>query len=237
MLGPAQVGLQPPRVLAAGDSAAMAVLGDEMSLEMSRQVLALAQAVQDLRLPGVWDVVPAYCTLLVHYDPCLLSFEEVRSWIGWVTRRPLPTTTSAARLRNLPTAYGGEYGPDLTAVAERLRTTEEEVIRLHSMATFTVCTLGFAPGQPYVVGLPPELRLPRRDSPRQLVPVGSVLIANQTVVYPVANPTGWWWIGRTPLSLFSPSDASPTYLQPGDQMRFIPIQEEEYFRLGGEKAG
>lgn len=224
------------RVVPAGDAAALAVLGDEMSVEMSARVHALARAVGEAGLAGIRDVAPSYCTLLIHYEPLLLSFHDVSSLVAGLLARGLEPEASEPRLREIPTVYGGAYGPDLPVVAERLGLPEEEVVRLHSGATYVVCTLGFAPGQPYVVGLPPQLVLPRRDSPRQLVPAGSVTIANQTNAYPLPNPTGWWWIGRTPVRLFDPSADPPTYLQPGDRMRFLPITEEEYLRLGGEKA-
>jgi inhibitor of KinA len=223
------------RVLPAGDGAVLAVLGDEQSLEMSLRVQALARAVEAARVPGVSETVPSYCTLLVHYDPVLLSHQALASLLADLAARPLDSAPIEPRLRELPTVYGGSYGPDLPEASRLLDLREEEVVRLHSGATYTVCLLGFAPGQPYVVGLPPQLALPRRHSPRERVPAGAVTIANQTNAYPMPNPTGWWWIGRTCVRLFDPAAEPPTYLRPGDQMRFIPISEEEYLRLGGEK--
>ncbi len=223
------------QVVPAGDAAALVVLGDEMTVEMSGRVHALARTLGETRPPGVRDLVPAYCTLLIHFDPAVLSFDGVKALVERANPRGFGGATSEPRLREIPTLYGGNYGPDLPTVAEQLRIPEEQIVRLHSSATYVVCTLGFAPGHPYVVGLPPQLALPRRQSPRPLVPAGSVTLANQTNVYPMPNPTGWWWIGRTPIRLFDPSSDPPTFLQPGDRMHFIPIDEEEYLRLGGEK--
>ena len=117
-------------------------------------------------------------------------------------------------MRELPTVYGGAYGPDLPEVAQAARDAGGRGRRPHSGATYTVCTLGFAPGQPYVVGLPPPLALPRRQNPRERVPTGAVTLANQTNAYPMPNPTGWWWIGRTSVRLFDPKADPPTYLRP-----------------------
>jgi inhibitor of KinA len=202
---------------------------------MSLRVQALARAVEAARLPGISEAVPSYCTLLVHYDPAVLSHSAVAALLDELASRPVDLTAVEMRVRELPTVYGGAYGPDLPEVAGLLGMPEEEVVRLHSGATYTVCLLGFAPGQPYVVGLPPRLALPRRHDPRERVPTGAVTIANQTNAYPMPNPTGWWWIGRTSVRLFDPRADPPTYLRPGDQMKFIPVTEGEYLRLGGER--
>lgn len=223
------------QIVPAGDAAALVVLGDEMTVEMSARVQALARAISESHLRGVRDLVPAYCTLLIHFDPEVLSLDAVKTVVEQATPRGFGGVTSEPRPREIPTVYGGDYGPDLPTVSELLQLPEREIIRLHSGAVYTICALGFAPGQPYVVGLPPRLVLPRRQSPRSLVPAGAVTLANQTNVYPMPNPTGWWWIGRTPIELFDPSADPPTFLQPGDRMRFIPIGEGEYLRLGGEK--
>jgi inhibitor of KinA len=224
------------KVVPAGDGAVLAVLGDEQTLEMSRRVQALARAVDAAHESGIREAVPAYCTLLVHYDSNVLSYGAVTSLLEKLASHPIGTIAVETRLRELPTVYGGAYGPDLPEVSRRLSVPEEEVVRLHSSAPYTVCLLGFAPGQPYVVGLPPQLALPRRETPRERVPAGAVTIANQTNAYPMPNPTGWWWIGRTCVRLFDPRSDPPSYLQPGDQMRFIRVTEDEYLRLGGEKA-
>ncbi len=66
--------------------------------------------------------------------------------------------------------YGGEAGPDLEEVAHRLRLSQDEVVRLHQAAEYTVLATGFAPGFVYLGPLPHELKLPRREDPRISVP-------------------------------------------------------------------
>ncbi|HZK67325.1 MAG TPA: 5-oxoprolinase subunit PxpB [Chloroflexota bacterium] len=224
------------RVVPAGDAAALVAFRDEMSLEVTARVHALAKAVEEAQPSALIEVVAAYSTLLVHYDPLRLSFDQLESLIHRLMETGLQGRPLDGRVREIPTVYGGPYGPDIPELSARLHLTEEEIIQMHSGASFTVCCLGFAPGQPYVIGLPPQLAMPRRERPRELVPGGSVLIANQTTVYPIANPTGWWLVGRTPLKLFDPLANPPTYLQPGDQMKFIPVTEDEYLSMGGEKV-
>lgn len=225
-----------PTVVPAGDAALLVTLGEEISLEVNARVRALARAVESRGPRGVREVVIAYATLLVFYDPLAASYEEVRGQLLDLAGQTESSAPQEARLREIPTVFGGAYGPDLPAVAQLLKLSEEEVVRAFTGATFTVYMLGFAPGNPYLGGLPPHLALPRLESPRERVPAGTVAIANQATIYSVASPGGWRWMGRTYLKLFDPTIDPPVYLQDGDRVRFVPISEEEYLAKGGEKA-
>ena len=108
--------------------------------------------------------------------------------------------------------------------------SEQEVVEIHSGADYLVYAMGFSPGFPYLGGLDPRLNTPRLKSPRTSIPAGSVGIAEtQTGVYPVASPGGWQLIGRTPLRLFDAESESPAVIQPGDRVRFVPIDDEAAF--------
>jgi inhibitor of KinA len=110
--------------------------------------------------------------------------------------------------------------------------TTDDVIEIHSRATYRVHMLGFAPGFPYLGGMSPEIAAPRRSAPRLKVPAGSVGIAgSQTGIYSLETPGGWQVIGRTPLALFRPTEAPPTLLSPGDLVRFRPITAEDFAAL------
>ena len=224
-----------PRVDPAGDAALLVTLGDEISLELNARVRALAQALEGRAVRGMREVVIAYATLLVFYDPLAATFEEVRDQVLALAGQTASVVVGEARLREIPTVFGGAYGPDLPSVAQRVGLSEDEVIREFTEATYTVYMLGFAPGNPYLGGLPPHLALPRLESPRERVPAGTVAIANQATIYSLTSPGGWRWLGRTYLKLFDPTADPPVLLQDGDRVRFVPISEEEYLRMGGEK--
>jgi KipI family sensor histidine kinase inhibitor len=124
----------------------------------------------------------------------------------------------------IPVCYGGDFGPDLDALASHAKLTAADVIARHTAATYTVAMLGFAPGFPYLFGLDPALEMPRRASPRTRVPAGSVAIGGaQTGIYPSELPGGWQLIGRTPLALFDAQRDPPSLLMPGDRVRFVAI--------------
>ena len=104
--------------------------------------------------------------------------------------------------------------------------TETEVIALHSGTDYLVYTMGFSPGFPYLGGLDARLHTPRLQSPRILIPAGSVGIAeSQTGLYPVASPGGWRLIGRSPLKLFDPYASPPTVINAGDRVRFVALED------------
>ena len=120
--------------------------------------------------------------------------------------------------------YGGEDGPDLDEVAVRLGLAPREVVAIHCEAIHRVLMIGFAPGYPYLGGLPPQLHLPRRATPRKAVPAGSVAIAaGMTGIYPARLPGGWHLIGRTEQRLFDPQAERPCLLEPGDDVRFVAL--------------
>jgi inhibitor of KinA len=142
---------------------------------------------------------------------------------------PLPRTVE------IPVSYGGDFGPDIEFVAQAHNLTVEDVIRIHSRALYQIYMIGFTPGFPFLGGLPEDLKTPRLETPRPLVPAGSVGIANnQTGVYPIDSPGGWRLIGRTPLSLFNPSRENPFLYRAGDMIRFVRISQEAYNRILAE---
>ncbi len=217
-----------PRLLLAGDSALVVEFGNEISREVNRKVHALADALGKNPLPGLGESVPTYRSLLVNYDPLRLSCDEVRALVSEVFQRCEESPSFEPRVIEIPVVYGGEFGPDIEFVAEHNGLSVEEVIGLHADATYTVYMLGFTPGFAYLGGMPAVIAAPRLETPRTLVPDGSVGIAGeQTGIYPIASPGGWRLIGRTPLKLFDPERDPPTLLQAGDMVDFVPMDGEE----------
>ena len=225
-----------PRFLLAGDSALVIEFGDEISQEVNRKVHTLADALGKSFLLGLGELVPTYRSLLIHYDPLRLSYGEVKAFVSKVLQECEERPSIELRVVEVPVVYGGEFGPDIEFVAEHNGLTVEEVIGLHSGATYIVYMLGFTPGFTYLGGLPEVLATPRLPTPRELVPAGSVGIAGaQTGIYPIATPGGWRLIGRTSLKLFDLNREPPVPLRPGDRLRFMPISEEG-FRAGGREG-
>lgn len=224
------------RVLPLGDASLLIELGHAIDAPTHARVRAAFDALCAAAIPGVRDIVPAYTAVAVHYDPVAFAtraraagtdgdpapYDNVRRAVVEVLDTMAVDAPAPGRLIEIPVRYGGEYGPDLDHVARHARLSPAEVTALHASVEYTVYMIGFTPGFPYLGGLPAALSTPRRATPRQKVPAGSVGIAGtQTGVYPLATPGGWQIIGRTRERLFRPELDPPTLLRIGDRVRFV----------------
>jgi KipI family sensor histidine kinase inhibitor len=207
-----------PRIFPFGDSALVCEAPPPATLECQRRVWAAAQVARDW--PHVLEVVPGMNNLTVIFDPLEADPDDLaaRLKVAWDRAGDVPST---GREVEIPVQYGGEYGPDLKAVADHTGLSLKEVVERHAGGHYVVFFLGFQPGFAYMGGLEQALHAPRRAEPRLEVPAGSVGIGGaQTGIYPATSPGGWQLIGRTAEKLFDPSRNPPTLLQPGDRVRF-----------------
>ena len=211
-----------------GDSAVVVTWPELAAEDRSGAVVGLSERLNRARLPGVMAVVPAFASVTVFYDPLGLNHKRVNPFatIGAMIAEHAVAVGVAVELESgrvveLPVRYGGEDGPDLVAVAAHAGLSEDEVIARHSAAGYRVEAIGFTPGFPYLSGLPPELAMPRRSTPRAKVPAGTVGIGGrQAGVYPLESPGGWQLIGRTDAMLFDAAKAEPAMLRVGDRVKF-----------------
>lgn len=222
-----------PRFLPAGDAAIVVELGDAISPAINRRVRSLSLALENGSVPGVFDFLPTYRSVLVYYDPLSVSPDAVQSQIARLLQSPDAEAAANPRVALIPTLYGGDMGPDIGFVASHAGITEQEVIAIHSATDYLIYMMGFSPGFAYLGGLDQRLITPRLESPRTQIPAGAIGIAeSQTGVYPVASPGGWQLIGRTPLRLFDPARNPPALLSAGDYVRFTPLADRaEYDAL------
>ena len=210
-----------PKIVPLGDSSLLVQFGDEIDIQINQRVHALASLLDASPFKGVIETVPAYTTLLVQYDPLVISFTLVRDFLREKISQVEETASRKPRQIEVPVRYGGEYGIDLEAVARHLQLQIEDVIRIHMQRTYTVFMMGFTPGFPYMGKLDDALIMPRLEKPRTHVPAGTVAIAgSQTGIYPIASPGGWQLIGWTPLKLFDSKSETPFLFAPGDEVKF-----------------
>jgi KipI family sensor histidine kinase inhibitor len=218
-----------PRFLVAGDAALVVEFGDAIDPAINRRVRGLFLAVDGAHLDGVRDLVPTYRSLLVSYDPLQTTFAALGERLSNLAARLDDTPPLAPRVVEIPTAYGGTFGPDLPFVASHNGLTEDEVVAIHSGTDYLVYMMGFSPGFAYLGGMSERIAAPRLETPRTAIPAGSVGIAQlQTGIYPVESPGGWRLIGRTPVSLFDPSRNPPVVVDAGNLIRFVPIAPDDY---------
>jgi inhibitor of KinA len=232
---PADVGPALPTVEPVGDRALILRFGDAVQPAIASRVQQFATGLLARAPAGVRDIVPAFTTVTVHYEPTLVAGAGGSAYARLrlqLLARVTPATAAIdapGRIFEIPVCYGGASGPDLDDVARQCGMDAHEVVTRHMESAHRVYMLGFAPGFPFIGGLDPRLFTPRRATPRTQVPAGSVAIAReQTCIYTLQSPGGWNLIGRTPTRLFDANAETPCLLGPGDAIRFVSIDEQRY---------
>lgn len=212
------------RSLVAGERAVLVELVDlDAALGLQLRLAAL-QAGPDA-IAGVGEVVPAARTVLVHFDPALISRPQLVERLDAVDAAPIGDDEAGPPrpLLEIPVVYDGD---DLAEVAGQLGITTTAVVRLHTGAEYTVAFAGFAPGFGYLVGGDPLLDVPRRSTPRTRIPAGAVALAGRfSGVYPRESPGGWQVIGSTGFPLWDVTRDPPAALRPGGRVRFVAVAE------------
>lgn len=220
-------------IRALGDAALIVRVADDLADNPEAQlraVLTTTERIRAAKIRGVIEVAPASATVAVFYDPARSArYEELVGAVREAVESSNVRVKADARAVEVPVCYAPAFGLDLEEVARTAQLSLEEVTRQHAAARYHVSCIGFAPGFPYLSGLPVKLATPRRSSPRTIVPAGSVAIGGaQTGIYPQASPGGWNIIGRTPLRLFDASREHPSTLRAGDVVKFCPITPAEF---------
>ena len=222
-----------PTISPVGDRAISIDFGQVIDPIINRHIRQTIERIKELQLDGIIELVPTYCALLVEYDAMLYSYSEICNIIEPTLEEGMTNTTNElVTVVEVPTVYGGEFGPDLSFVASHNHLSEDEVISIHSGTDYLVYMLGFIPGFTYLGGMDPRIATPRLSSPRTLIPAGSVGIAGeQTGTYPSDSPGGWQIIGRTPVTMYDMSKAQAALLKAGNYVRYVPIDESEFHRI------
>lgn len=224
--------MQDIKIVAAGDSSILIEFGNEIDPEINRRITTIVQLMKDQHIEGVVDMIPAFCSLLINYDPRIVSFDKMYKRMKALVNIDLKGGGRKKRVFEIPVCYGGEYGPDMGTIAEHAGLTEDEVVKIHSSRDYLIYMLGFLPGFCYLGGLDERIHTPRLANPRMKISAGSVGIGgSQTGIYPLDSPGGWQLMGMTPVKTYDPERKRPILLEAGDYIRFIPVDEGEYKRI------
>lgn len=225
---------KPLGVVPLGDLAAYVEFSRTLDLEVNSVAQRLAAAIVARGDPRIRDVVPALGGVALHFDPAYEGdvLQAAAQLAEECMKKGLPDADDLGRDVEVPVCYEAEFALDMKELSEKVKLSPEEIAHRHAAGKYRVLMVGFAPGHPYIGGLDPRLAVPRRDTPRAIVPAGSVAIANQqTAVYPYAISGGWNIIGRTPLTVFDADRPRPSLFAPGDRVRFKPISKRDFLSL------
>ena len=220
----------------AGDRAVLVSFEERIDPRINERVRFLSEVITRQGFPWLEETVFSYRSLLVVYYPRMIRFLGVVEAIRKIEQDLNVVPSVPPDCYEIPTVYGGSYGPDLDRVAAVTRLSPGEVISLYSSTTFTIYFLGFLCAEPYLGGLPERLRVPRLDNPRLHMPAGSVGIGGiQASLLTINHPSGHNFIGRTFLTLYDPRKIPPTPLRAGDRIVFRPISEKEIDKIRGRQ--
>ncbi|MFI3200692.1 MAG: 5-oxoprolinase subunit PxpB [Eubacteriales bacterium] len=221
--------MQDMKLKIVGDSAVLVQFEEKIDSQINATITSLVRMVREQQIEGVIDMIPAFCSLLIHYDPRIINYENITKRLSKIMEMDITTESSAKVVYEIPVCYGGEYGPDLENVMEHANLTKEEVIKIHTSKDYLIYMLGFLPGFTYLGGLDERIHTPRLANPRVSIAAGSVGIGGaQTGIYPLDSPGGWQLIGKTPIKTYDPESQPPILFQAGQYICFVPVSSEEY---------
>jgi urea carboxylase len=245
-----------PRYLPGGDRFMEIEFGDELNLELNFRAQSLAKLIEDNRVRGIVETAPFFASILLHYDPDLISFEDLRSEMARLIQSlvRLDDVELNSRLIYFPAAYLDPWSSEAIdqyiekinpnkerdpAYIARLNNLEDEAqfVRVHSGTEYWVAALGFWPGTPFMMPLDPRCRLfaPKYNPPRTFTYKGTIgMGGGATAIYPVDGPGGYQIFARTPLPIWDmqqrlkPFRDAPYLLRPTDRMKFVHCSLEEF---------
>jgi inhibitor of KinA len=230
----------PVTILPLGDHAITILFGDTIDEDINQQALSFFNCVKQRRITGVKDIIPAYTSVTVVYDIMMIqkkdntvsAFDYMQHEIEKALQHADENKTETEKIIRIPVCYDVSLGIDLKEMADQKSLSIEEIVQLHSSATYRVYMIGFMPGFPYMGKVNAKIATPRKSAPRKKVVAGSVGIADfQTGVYPFDSPGGWNIVGQTPMMMFNTHYIEPCLLKPGDKVNFVPISLQEFYQL------
>ena len=220
------------RIAPAGDAALVVEFPSRIDPEINGRAVALAHALRANWEAILRDVVVAYCTLTVYFDPVHVDGRWLESELARLSAWPEAAEAPSGRLLRVPVCYQGDFAPDIDEVAAFGACSIGDVIALHTAREYRVYMLGFLPGFAYMAEVDPRIAAPRRATPRTSVPTGAVAIAGgQTGIYPTETPGGWNIIGRTPVRPFDRTRTEAFLFRTADRVEFVPISRNELERM------
>ncbi|ABR49123.1 Allophanate hydrolase subunit 1 [Alkaliphilus metalliredigens QYMF] len=223
------------KYLIAGDRAIVMEFGNSISEEINSKIRAMTIAIETKKVEGISEVVPTYRSLMIHYNPVQVDYNTLMKGLQTLEGELESIQLPAPIVMEIPTIYGGDYGPDIETVAEHNGLTVEEVIKIHTSGEYLIYMLGFTPGFPYLGGMDTKIATPRLATPRTKIKGGSVGIAgSQTGIYSIDSPGGWQLIGWTPVKLYDAEAEKPILFKAGNYIKFKQIDEAAYKAIEGK---
>ena len=247
-----------PKFLPAGDKYMLIEFGNVMNLELNFTAQNLAKAIKDHKVKGVYETSPCFASMLVHYEPEEIKFNDLKNELKSLVDSlgPSDDIEINSRIFSFPTVYLDKWtkeciedysskiakkkpDPELITELNNLESTEQ-FVRVHSGTEYWVSAIGFWPGLPFMMALDPRCKLtvPKYNPPRTWTPKGTVGMGGaSTSIYPDRLPGGYQIFGIIPVPIWDTKKSFPVFenniclFQPGDRVKFVPTTYEEFERV------
>ena len=207
----------------------------EINENILKDVINFKNKIVNYNIKVIVDVINTYNSLTIIYHATIENIYSEISVLKSIYEQPIAKKTQKKYRWFIPVCYDLPFGEDLNEISIKNKLSFDEIISLHSNTIYTIFFIGFLPGFLYLGGLNERLIFPRKSNPRLLVEKGSVAIGgSQTGIYPLQSAGGWNVIGKTPVSFFDVSRKNPCFAKPQDQIKFVPIELEEYRKIENE---
>jgi len=244
-----------PKFLPGGDKYMLIEFGNVMDLELNFTAQNLAQAIQDHKVTGVYETAPCFASMLVHYEPEEIKFNDLKNEMKSLIDSLGPTDDIEinSRVFSFPTVYLDKWtqeciedysnkivkkksDPELITEVNNLESTDQ-FVRVHSGTEYWVAAIGFWPGLPFMMALDPRCKLtvPKYNPPRTWTPKGTVgMGGSSTSIYPDRLPGGYQIFGIIPVPIWDTKKSFPVFenniclFKPGDRVKFVPTTYEEF---------
>jgi inhibitor of KinA len=225
---------QPYSIFPLGDSALTIDFGNIISEDTNKKVLRLFHHLKSIDDHSIIDLVPAYSSLTVYYDvasfhhPEKTAFESMADILEQLFSKSSDIPEQKSNYHEIPVCYSKKFALDINYFSDRNKLSAEEIIHLHTSKTYKVYMLGFLPGFTYMGEVDYRIEIARKATPVKLFSGAVGIAGKQTGIYPMESPGGWQIIGRTPIKIFRKEEKKPVLFQPGDEVKFYSITEDEF---------
>ena len=220
-----------PRFFSISEFSICVSFENRISEKINQKILDLAAHIEKNPFAGMMEIVPAFSSLTLFYDPVIVkktfpnfstAFEAAKFYLENALQNLSAAEKKEPRTVKIIFDASDEFALDLEFISETKNLSKTEIIEIFTSRIYRVFMLGFLPGFAYLGEVDASIAVPRKKTPRLKVPKGSVGIAgNQTGIYPFDSPGGWQIIGRTETEMFTPDKENPTFLEAGDLVKFV----------------
>ena len=215
-----------------GDAAVYCDFGTEISEKINLIVISyfnsLSKLVKEQKINGINNITPSYNKLIISFDLSVTNYSEIRK-IVLDLNVDVEINNDHKKIK-IPVCCEDEFGLDFNRLSDKTKLSKKEILELYLNEEYFCYMTGFIAGMPFLGDINKDIRCDRLETPRVMVPKGSVGITEQFAnIYTFESPGGWNIIGNTPKKIFTLSNLEePALIKPGDKVNFYQISKAEY---------